>query len=303
MITGSQFIEHLYSQGYYYYIEEQREFGIRDFGRKLKKLIPKDKINKAKDFIEDKYVNSPLGKWELNRKENSIMDSFRKRGELMRDISERDKSRVFQNSNLEESLLQRKPKGSIVIKTNNGSNKNIDISSLENKNKVLKNQYIPDSKEELDEFNKASDLIVYNRGEGGFSSLAHELGHVSNRRSLGKLSKVEKEGNSVASRVNEAIDKNHLDKAASGGKERRKEVKALIKSERNASKTGIKLLKDSGANKEEIKASKDLLKKALDHYKEGGNIYKKTPRLNKLKLLRKKNKNDDIEIGLDLTNL
>lgn len=152
----------------------------------------------------------------------------------------------------------------------------------------------------MDDFNKASDLIVYNSKKGGFSSLAHELGHVSNRRAVGKLSKIEKNGNSVASKIGKAIDENHLDKAISGGKERKKEVKSLIRSERNASKTGIRLLKDSGASKEEIKASKDILKDSLDHYKEGGNIYKKTPRLNKLRLLRK-GKNNDVEVELDLT--
>lgn len=299
MITGSQFIEHLYSQGYC--VEEQREFGISDFGKRLKKLIPKDKINKARDFIEDKYANSPLGKWEMDRKERSINKSFRRRGELTRDISEEDGQEIFQNSKLEEKLIQRKPKGSIIVKTDKYSNKNIDISSPENKRKLLEhNQYLPESKEELDEINKASDLIVYNKTEGGFSSLAHELGHVSNRRSLGRLSKIENKGNSVASKIGKAIDNNHLDKATSGGKERRKEVKSLIRSEKNASKTGLKLLKESGANRKELKASKKQLDKALRHYKEGGNIYKKTPRLNKLKLLRKK---DDIEIGLDLTNL
>lgn len=130
MITGIQLVEYLCSQGYY--IEEQREFGIKDIGRSIKKLIPK-----IKNKIDETYANSPLGKWEIDRTENSINKSFKKRGELMRNISEKDGNKIFQNLELEERLIQKKPKESIIVRTSKDSNKNIDISSIENKNKVL----------------------------------------------------------------------------------------------------------------------------------------------------------------------
>lgn len=56
MITGSQFIEHLYSQGYYYYIEEQREFGVTRRLGKIGEMILRPyknyKSKRAEYFLE-----------------------------------------------------------------------------------------------------------------------------------------------------------------------------------------------------------------------------------------------------------
>ena len=58
MITGVQLVEKLYSQGYY--IEEQREFGLKDVGKSIKKLIPK-----IKNKVDETYADSPLGTLEI----------------------------------------------------------------------------------------------------------------------------------------------------------------------------------------------------------------------------------------------
>lgn len=79
MITGIQLVEHLYSQGYC--VEEQREFGIKDIGRSIKKLIPK-----IKNKIDETYANSPLGKWEINKRRGSIRKSLSKRNRLMKEM-------------------------------------------------------------------------------------------------------------------------------------------------------------------------------------------------------------------------
>lgn len=100
MITGIQLVEHLCSQGYY--IEEQREFGIKDIGRSIKKLIPK-----IKNKIDETYANSPLGKWEINKRRGSIRKSLSKRNRLMKEIERDDSKSIFQNSEIESKLLNK----------------------------------------------------------------------------------------------------------------------------------------------------------------------------------------------------
>lgn len=294
MIIGSQFIEHLYSQGYY--IEEQREFGIRDFGRKLKKLIPKDKINKVKDFIEDKYANSSLGTLEIKKREDSIRKSLSKRNKLAKEIGSNDKDSIFQNNEVESKLLTRsKDSKNFLVTEGVPYNRNIDISTPEKKQKALKYNIRPETQEELDEFNRSNDVILYRKDQGGISSLAHEMGHTFNRRSSGKLKKIEDEWDSMARKVNNSIDNYASDQTIEPFKKRKHEASIMIKVEGNASKTGLKLLKESGANRKELKASKKQLNRALKHYKEGGKIYKNVSRVNKLRSLRK-DKDDVLDI-------
>lgn len=295
MITGIQLVEHLCSQGYY--IEEQREFGISDFGKRLKKLIPKDKINKARDFIEDKYANSPLGKWEINKRRGSIRKSLSKRNRLMKEIERDDSKSIFQNSEIESKLLNKsKDNKNFLITEKTSYNGNIDVSTPEKKRNALKYNIKLKGQKELDEFNKSNDVIIYKRDQGGISSLAHEMGHTFNRRSSGKLKKIEDEWDSISKKVNKGIDNYASDTTIDSPKKRKHEASIMVKAERNASKTGMKLLKESGASKEELKASKKQLGRALKHYKEGGKIYKNTSRINKLESLRK----DDI---LDITKI
>lgn len=156
----------------------------------------------------------------------------------------------------------------------------------------------PETQEELDEFNRSSDVILYRKDQGGISSLAHEIGHTFNRRSSGKLKEIEDEWGSVIKKVNDRIDNYASDSTIEPIKKRKHEANIIVKAEGNASKTGLKLLKESGASKEELKASKKQLGRALKHYKEGGKIYKNTSRVNKLRSLRKDK--DDI---LDITKL
>lgn len=291
MITGAQLVEHLYFQGYY--IEEQREFGIKDVGKSIKKLIPK-----IKNKIDETYANSPLGTLEIKNRENSIRKSLSKRDKLIKEIDSNDKDPIFQNDEVESRLLNKSINNkNFLITKGTPYNGNIDISTPKKKREALKYNVKLEGQKELDKFNKSNDVILYRKDQGGISSLAHEMGHTFNRRSSGKLKKVEDEWNSISKKVNSGIDNYASDSIIEPHRKRKHEASIMVRAEGNASKTGLKLLKESGANKEELKASKKQLGRALKHYKEGGKIYKNTSRINKLRSLRK---DEDI---LDITNL
>lgn len=259
MITGAQFIEHLYSQGYT--IEEQREFGkTKSLKRGIKK--PKKKISKH---------------------EKAIDKSFRRRDKLIKKIDERDSDSIFQNDTIDDKLKSKaREHGNFLVDSKSGKNYNRSFNKKKNMRFRMKNL----TNEEMVGLMNSDDLISYDKSKGGFSSLAHEMGHTFNRRTPGKLRDLEISGNRVAQKFNNIIDNHSTDSAIGGRKERKLESKAVIKSEKNATKTGIKLLKEVGASKEEIRASKKQLGRALKHYKEGGKIYKNTSRINKLRSLR-----------------
>ena len=217
----------------------------------------------------------------------------------MKEIENNDKDPIFQNNEVETKLLNRsRDNKNFLITKGVPYNRNIDISTPEKKRKALKYNIKPETQEELDEFNRSSDVILYRKDQGGISSLAHEIGHTFNRRSSGKLKEIEDEWGSVIKKVNDRIDNYASDSTIEPIKKRKHEANIIVKAEGNASKTGLKLLKESGASKEELKASKKQLGRALKHYKEGGKIYKNTSRVNKLRSLRKDK--DDI---LDITKL
>lgn len=263
MITGAQFIEHLYSQGYT--IEEQREFGkTKSLKRGIKK--PKKKISKH---------------------EKAIDKSFRRRDKLIKKIDERDSDSIFQNDTIDDKLKSKaREHRNFLVDSKSGKNYNINIEDPSIKKKNMRFRMKNLTNEEIVGLMNSDDLISYDKSKGGFSSLAHEMGHTFNRRTPGKLRDLEISGNRVAQKFNNIIDNHSTDSAIGGRKERKLESKAVIKSEKNATKTGIKLLKEVGASKEEIRASKKQLGRALKHYKEGGKIYKNTSRINKLRSLR-----------------
>ena len=49
MITGTELLQKLYSEGYY--IEEQREFGIKDWGKSISNGIKNWRVNRLKKSI------------------------------------------------------------------------------------------------------------------------------------------------------------------------------------------------------------------------------------------------------------
>lgn len=66
---------------------------------------------------------------------------------------------------------------------------------------------------------------------------------------------------------------------------------SIINNEKNATKTGLKQLKESGASSKELNVAKKVLNKSIEHYKEGGKIYKNRSAINRIKSYRNKSDN------------
>jgi hypothetical protein len=134
--------------------------------------------------------------------------------------------------------------------------------------------------------------------------LAHEIGHLqNNKRNRGFNRRYHKMQDSVGNSKLELsvqtakyipvleksgnrryIDSNNIDTGI-GIKEyfkRALEGRDLVKEEKKASKNGIKILKQSGADKSTLSAAKESMKKALNTYKTSAKIYRRSPLQNLL---------------------
>lgn len=145
---------------------------------------------------------------------------------------------------------------------------------------------------------KNSETLVVHQNNAGDAILAHELGHIGNR----------KEGSSLAKKI-----KNH--DLTSGIREKAKYVdpsnptqnyvakptiKEAIKNkvdglvmraeESNASKRGLGYMKKAGYSKEDLSQAKKLLNKAGETYKHGEHLISKAPLYEKLQIPSRRGK-------------
>lgn len=269
MITGLELIQKLYSEGYY--IEEQREFGIKDWGKSISKGI---------------------NNWRVNRLKKSILKANNNREKIRDKIKELD-SKVIQNPKLERAIQREaiNEKAAVIGGDGNStetlfdpdikSNKLFRISRLNTSNR---------NKKKLHNLIKDRDYqINYDRNQGGPASLAHEVGHIKAMNDPGEAGKISRDVNSrVRDKVlsnDSSIHKGQNKRSWDNNtiEERKLESKQLIKNEEDASKRGLKLMKEKGASKKEIKHAKKTFKLAKKDYKELGNIYVKTAKLKKIK--------------------
>lgn len=167
MIIGLELVQRLYSEGYY--IEEQREFGIK---RSILKTIVK-----SKNAVMDKFSNSKLGDKVIDKLEKSIKKSINKRNIIENDIKELDK-KLTKNPKLEQSLINKVPEKTYLVDAEgSGRNFNTDLRNNINKNSFRKRLRFQNSKDKA-KFENSNDGIVFDRSNGGNSALAHEIGHV-----------------------------------------------------------------------------------------------------------------------------
>lgn len=143
-------------------------------------------------------------------------------------------------------------------------------------------------------FENSDDSILFDRKSGGNASLAHEIGHVLNRRSNNKsLSEADKIASISITKYNNIIDNPDINETKIFPSKRRNNYisNSIINNEKNATKTGLKQLKESGASSKELNVAKKVLNKSIEHYKEGGKIYKNRSAINRIKSYRNKSDN------------
>jgi hypothetical protein len=268
-----------------YLKEEQREYG-------LKRSILKG-IIKSKNKYDEIYSKSIFGKNKINELENSIEKSISKKAKLEKDIDKLDKNSILKNSTVESNLKKKIPERTYFIDAEgSGRNHNKNLRNPKEKDDYRKHLKFLGSKDKAN-FENSDDSILFDRKSGGNASLSHEIGHVINRRSTGKQSDVDKIVDKSILKYNNIVDNPRKDIETKTGlfpsSRRSKYIgKSIIKNEENATKTGLELLKDSGASDKEIKAAKEVLDKSIKHYKEGEKIYKDRSKISRIKSFRDK---------------
>ena len=111
----------------------------------------------------------------------------------------------------------------------------------------------------------------------GVEMLAHEVGHIENKKSRGLRKKISDIANSSETRLQLNEDSNKLSWVGNHGKSGigtalKDFGKSLIinQEEKNATKAGLKIMKEAGATKEELKKAKDHLKSGAKTYEHSG---------------------------------
>ena len=111
----------------------------------------------------------------------------------------------------------------------------------------------------------------------GVEMLAHEVGHIENKKSRGLRKKISDIANSSETRRQLNEDSNKLSWVGNHGKSGigtalKDFGKSLIinKEEKNATKAGLKIMKEAGATKEELKKAKEHLKSGTKTYEHIG---------------------------------
>lgn len=152
-------------------------------------------------------------------------------------------------------------------------------------NKVNRTSGIDKSKEVEDAINNNKDLINYDPNNG-VEELAHELGHYNNSKSKNPIKRL------INKIANRPITRAKIDRSKVVGNDGSKSIldgvgryinkRAIDFEEKGATKEGLKLLRDFGANDSEIRIADTKLKNAWKTYKKGNAPYYKYPFLNRI---------------------
>lgn len=287
MITGSQFIEHLYSQGYC--VEEQREFGIVSGTRKTIKRLVKEVEDIPDKIKRTKPVKSLAEKiqGDINKAKRDIGNSNMARMRLERLPSVNNKA----TSEKLKDIAKEKNTYIIYDESGKAPIHNSPIKTKKQKERV-KDRLDDISEDELRGIDENDDIIIYPRGRKSETpSFAHEIGHIESRRSWNPVERViSRISRKTMPKLSEIVDGNGVIKESDSSGlikslVRRLNTKATIKDESNATKRGLKIIENlRGKESREYIDSKNLLENDLKHYKARRELYYKTPLLKSLKL-------------------
>lgn len=233
---------------------EQREYEIR---KTLGKLV-----SKGANYYKTKN-NKLVKNLDNGLKENKSLANKLVREADKRNIKIIDKDNYKSITGISASDTIDYPGKSLVdfanqIKKNPQEIKKINLGVFgdlgEENNKILK-------RKSLKVLNKISTekpiIALKDKYTKGSNIIAHEIGHNINRNSPGKTKE-------IAEKLDNIIESPDIIKSI-------KLKRLKIKNEKNANKNGEKLLKELGANKEELREYKKYRKEALKTYKTAEN--------------------------------
>lgn len=175
--------------------------------------------------------------------------------------------REIMNPKVSRDIIKRNAKknGVRMMRSNNPYISEISKASevneeiLRDKHKITNSRQI---KKVMNAVRSGDDIIFLGKSYGRSPDvIAHELGHAKNYHSKNPITKL---SHKVTSSMHEPLnnDKGLYQIAKHAIKNR-----ALVKEESNASKSAIKMMKEAGASKDEIRQGKINLNLALDTYK------------------------------------
>lgn len=132
---------------------------------------------------------------------------------------------------------------------------------------------------------KGSENLIIHEAKEGDELLAHELGHLGNRKDGGLITKlINKKANNPKIRTDLDNDANNIFGTKGNPLKKYLEGKIIVAEERNASNRGLNYMKESGYSPEEIEKAKKRLGEegALGTYKTVGNARWKASLRNKI---------------------
>lgn len=278
MLTGAEFVQRLYLDGY---TLEQRNFGIlgnlkKGLNRSVTVIKSAGKsISNPKKYIYENPMNSAL---------QSRVDRYTK-GIKYSNINNQNVS-----SNLEDiardnnvSILRGVPNSNYITDSDLLLS---ELEKLRKQNKITPTQ-----------LRKFRDILIKNNGERrkvialvsenpseNPEILAHELGHYLNSRSKGLsglISKGSKSSGGLNFRRYYEMRRGTELRNKDGIPTVKEQLKRSIGSrlvgleEKNATKRAIRLLRKSGMEKDQLNTAKSNLNKSYNSYKDDGILYRK----------------------------
>lgn len=238
---------------------DQKEFGIKDLGKNIKKLGEKLSIRKN---LENKSNKLQTELEELGKQ----VKPNKKLGRNLAREAYRNNTRVFDNNKFFR-----------VNRVDEISDKSIPISKDSNEffdtqRKLNWDFLTEEQRKAYEALAHKEQIINLSRGfDERPDVLAHEIGHKLNEKGK-KTKKVTRIHRDAKNKLIELEDKeaegklgfkDRISQIYNSGKERI----YLPKEERNAWKNGLDLMKNNGASKEELGLAKKISKKAVDKYK------------------------------------
>lgn len=281
-------------------ILRQKEY--TSIGRKLNAKVARLRVNAAQkmgDYMIDKAEESTMNGANLLSDDKVSRDKFKSLIKISRD---KYNSRVMDTSNLGGE-------GSYVITDTDRVKKAWNKMGLKSEdfNKKTQNAL------------KRHKSLVFIDDTANNASLAHELGHLHNsveNKRLSKRSQDPEVRKKLTGTLNTSGIFDKIDRGKYKGKykdnpvvntikqsgiydtgvgvreslRRLREGNAVIREENKASKKGLKLLKQLGSSKDELKASKQYLKDAGKTYKTGRLLSVLSPIQNKIQIESRRRK-------------
>lgn len=263
---------------------------------------------KEYNIIDDTYrsgikraYKKTIGNFRRNtakRLTDSIKSDINQVKESSRKLSN---SSSIQNKSVENNLIKEASKEGIIVSNVKVDNTkgNYLVKDVNDQDLIEYSNNFGNKKEDVEKLKnqiKKSHKFISHPENSGSEKLAHEIGHVKNEKGIiskqiSKIANSEKTRSQIRSSFNKVRDTG--DDGSLGVKESAKRfvrAKAVELEENNANRKGLKLLKKSGASKEELNKARDNYKEGSKSYKHSGNVSWKTSLRNTVQIPSRRKK-------------